>query len=161
MLAKAIADYCRVIVNVTNNVGAGCANSGDIDVAGAIAMENGNGVADVADVILAGAGSASAITRTNGDYQFTNLVAGSDYTITPVKDYGYTNGVSTYDLVLISAHPEHEPLTSQYQQVAADVTNDGNISVADLVSLRKLILGIDSEFTNNTSGDSSTLLCQK
>ena len=42
-------------------------------------------------------------------------------------------------------------LGSPYKHIAADVNRSGSISTFDLIRLRKLILGIDAEFRNNTS----------
>ncbi|MCB0616052.1 MAG: T9SS type A sorting domain-containing protein, partial [Phaeodactylibacter sp.] len=44
-----------------------------------------------------------------------------------------------------------QPLGSPYQMIAADVNNSRSITTLDLIQLRKLILSIDTEFTNNTS----------
>jgi hypothetical protein len=74
------------------------------------------------------------------------------YTVTPQRDGDYLNGVSTFDLVLISKHILGvAPLNSAYKLIAADVNNSKSITTLDLIQLRKLILSIDTEFTNNTS----------
>ena len=44
------------------------------------------------------------ITGVNGDYGFPGLVNGANYTVTPEKDVDPLNGVTTYDLVLMSKH---------------------------------------------------------
>ncbi len=65
---------------------------------------------------------------------------------------GHLNGVSTFDLVLISKHILGiKPLDSPYKMIAADVNNSTSITTLDLIQLRKLILSIDTEFGNNTS----------
>ncbi len=57
------------------------------------------------------------------------------------------NGVTTFDLVLISKHILGiEALTSAYQMEAADVNNSGSVSTFDIVEIRKLILGINDTF---------------
>ena len=62
------------------------------------------------------------------------------------------NGVSSFDLVLIAKHVLGTQLiTSKYAKIAADVNNNGTISTADLIELRKMILGININFVNNTS----------
>ena len=62
------------------------------------------------------------------------------------------NGVSTLDMVLISKHIlGTQPLTSKYVKIAADINNNGTVTTADLLALRKCILGIDTAFQNNTS----------
>lgn len=72
--------------------------------------------------------------------------------VTPIKDENPLNGVSTYDLVLISKHILGlEPLPSPYHMIAADANRSGSITTFDIVELRKLILGIYTELPNNTS----------
>jgi len=77
---------------------------------------------------------------------------GSNITITPAKDDNHLNGVTTYDLVLISKHILNlEALNSPYKIIAADANHSGSVTVADIVELRKLILGIYQKLPNNTS----------
>ena len=57
------------------------------------------------------------------------------------------NGVTTFDLVMISKHILGiEPLTSAYQLEAADVNNSNSVTTFDIVEIRKLILGINDTF---------------
>ena len=57
------------------------------------------------------------------------------------------NGVTTFDLVLISKHILGiESLTSAYQMEAADVNNSNSVTTFDIVETRKLILGISDTF---------------
>jgi hypothetical protein len=74
------------------------------------------------------------------------------YVIAPEKDDNPKNGLSTYDLFLISKHIiGTEPLDNPYKLIAADANKSGSITTFDLVELRKLIMGIYSELPNNTS----------
>ena len=67
--------------------------------------------------------------------------------MTPKKNIGYDNGVSTLDLVKIQKHILGKSLLeSEMRKVAADVNNDGKVSALDLVDIRKLILGKTTEF---------------
>jgi hypothetical protein len=80
--------------------------------------------------------------------------AACTYTVTPTKDDNPLNGVSTYDLVLISKHILGiEPLGSPYKLIAADANKSNSITTFDIVTIRKLILGIqpDFSFVGNTS----------
>jgi hypothetical protein len=87
-----------------------------------------------------------------GAYAAEELVTGSDYTITPVLDENPLNGVTTFDLVLITRHILGvQLLDSPYKMIAADVNNSGTITTLDVIQLRRLILSIDDEFANNTS----------
>ena len=90
-------------------------------------------------------------TAADGQYQFV-LPMGGDYTITPEKDMNPLNGVSTFDLVLISKHILGiTQFDTPYKYIAADVNKSGSITAFDMVQLRQLILNITSEFPNNDS----------
>lgn len=81
-----------------------------------------------------------------------DLTTAGVYTVTPEKDDNPLNGVTTYDLVLISKHNLGiESLNSPYKMIAADVNKSGSITTFDIVETRKLILGIYTEFPNVTS----------
>jgi hypothetical protein len=76
----------------------------------------------------------------------------SNYGIAPSKDDNPLNGVSTYDLVLISKHILGiQPLGSPYKMIAADANKNNSITTFDIVELRKLILGLYTVLPNNTS----------
>ncbi len=78
--------------------------------------------------------------------------ASGSYLIKPAKnnDIVKANGVSVIDLYLIQAHILGKTLLgSPYKIIAADVNNDGTVSVTDLLFIKKLILGIDTTFPNN------------
>ena len=86
-----------------------------------------------------------------GIYSFF-LPKGGTYKILPEKDSDYLNGVSTYDLVLISRHVLGiRDFDSPYQHIAADLNKSGTITAFDMVLLRQLILRITEELNNNTS----------
>ncbi|MBL7829192.1 MAG: redoxin domain-containing protein [Saprospiraceae bacterium] len=81
----------------------------------------------------------------NGPYSLKGnpLFAGQSYTIKPTKDYNPLEGLTTYDLVLISKHILGiEALNCSWQRVAADVNCSGSITTFDIVTARKAILGI-------------------
>lgn len=80
-------------------------------------------------------------------------LCGKDATfIVPYKNDNPLNGVSTFDLVLISKHILGlETFGSPYQIIAADVNKSGSVTTFDIVEIRKLILGIYQNFPNNTS----------
>lgn len=63
------------------------------------------------------------------------------------------NGVNTYDLLLMERHLLGiKPLTSPYKLIAADINNNCEVSIADIVALRKMILDpVNAEFKNNWS----------
>ncbi|NRA47649.1 MAG: T9SS type A sorting domain-containing protein, partial [Phaeodactylibacter sp.] len=142
-------DFCETYILVQDNMGV-CGAAAPI-AAGAINTEQEEAVEGV-EVSLSGQMSDVLTTQADGLYSFTGLQAGLDYTVTPQLDGDDLNGVSTYDLVLISKHILGvDPLDSPYQQIAADVNKSGTVTTLDLIQLRKLILSITTEFTNNNS----------
>jgi hypothetical protein len=91
------------------------------------------------------------ITGLDGLYDF-NVVAGGDYTVTPMLDENAANGVTTFDMVLITRHILNvQMLDSPYKIIAADANNSGTVTTLDLVAIRKVILVIEQNFPNNTS----------
>jgi hypothetical protein len=145
------ADYCEATMTVQDNGGFCGAN---VTVAGVLATETNDGLEE-AGVQLAVSGGASLLDLTDNTGNFTfpaSVPVGGSYTATPIEDENYLNGVSTYDLVLMSKHILGiEPLTSPYKQIAADANKSGSITTFDIVELRRLILGIYQDLPNNTS----------
>ena len=142
-------DVVGTYVSVGGNA-AGCANPDGIMVAGHIVTPSGENVEQVS-VSITGAMQESMTTTADGTFQF-ELNTGADYTVTPVKDMNPLNGVSTFDLVLISKHIlGHQAFDSPYKYIAADVNKSGTITAFDMVQLRQLILNIKTEFQNNDS----------
>ncbi len=92
------------------------------------------------------------VTPGTGMFEFENLPLGNDYTITPEKTDDPLNGVTTFDLVVMSRHILGiQILDSPYQLIAADINNSSSVTTFDMVELRKLILHINDDFPNNTS----------
>jgi hypothetical protein len=144
-------DFCNTFVIVQDNMGACGSNPLVVNVGGAIATEEDIAVNEVT-VELSGQSSGMVTTDANGMYNFTNVPVGNDVTITPIKDVDPLNGVTTYDLVVITKHIlAVNQLDSPYKMIAADANKTGTITTSDLVQLRKLILHIDDDFANNTS----------
>ena len=143
---KGNQDFCVVNLIVQNNLAA-C--SSQVSVSGALTTEGGS---PLAQALVTLNSSDSLTTAADGLYLFGFLQPGGDYTILPAKLTDIDNGVTTYDMVLISRHILGlVPLDSPYKKIAADVNRSGNISTLDLVEIRKVILGLQTEFSNNTS----------
>ncbi|HMQ97005.1 MAG TPA: SdrD B-like domain-containing protein [Candidatus Nanoperiomorbaceae bacterium] len=144
------ADFCETYTLVTDNFNQ-CTPEPNALIAGLITTEEDETVEDVL-VTLNGQPSADMVTDATGWYVFDDLQYGYDYTVTPQRDGDYLNGVSTFDLVLISKHILGvQFLDSPYKRIAADVNRTESITTLDMIELRKLILSIDIAFSNNTS----------
>lgn len=145
-------DFCETYVQIQDNMVI-CPSPLSADVSGGISTNAGNGVNNVTvDVSGNGPFTPSVTTGSNGHFQFFDLSLGNDYTFTPIHNTGYLNGVTTYDLVLMTQHILNVvPFDSPYKHIAGDVNNNGAVTTADIVELRKLILQIITQFQNNTS----------
>ena len=91
-------------------------------------------------------------TDEKGEYAFDNVLKGNDYMIKPVSADDYLNGVSTADLIHIQRHILGlDRFESPYKMIAADADKSKSITAIDILQLRKLILGIQTELPNNES----------
>lgn len=87
------------------------------------------------------------INNSDGNFILDSLPLNFEYTITPYLNSDPLEGVSTIDLVLIQRHIlSISPFDSPYKLLAADVNSSKSVTAADLVELRKLILGITDKF---------------
>ena len=143
-------DFCSTFINVQDPTGA-CGTPTSL-ITGTIENENQEVIEEVTVNLSDDNGimTAPVVTGTTGVFQFNQTYG--DYDVTPEKDINYLNGVTTYDLVLISKHIlGTQLLDSPYKMIAADANNTQSITTLDIVKLRALILHIDDELSNNTS----------
>jgi hypothetical protein len=133
----------------------GPANPAQHKVAGHVRTELNIGVEDVKTSLQSPTLSLPEINLSddNGAYQFAApLFEPLHYAIVPEKDQNPLNGVSTYDLTLISKHVLGlEAITSPYRIIAADANRSASVTTFDIVELRKLILGIYPKLPNAPS----------
>ncbi|MCB9265350.1 MAG: redoxin family protein [Lewinellaceae bacterium] len=121
-------------------------------VGGSVNTPQGDPINGVAVNLLEISGSTGTSGPT-GQYSFnTQLEYDQLYTLQAQKTGGSRNGVSTHDLLLISRHilgvaPFNNPL----QVIASDANRDSKVTTLDLIYLRRLILGIDTELNGQES----------
>lgn len=143
-------DYCTVTLNIQAN-GTACSGS---RLAGNIGTNSNEMVKDVT-VVLENMNSNETkafITDAQGHYEFVGMPELISYQMTPEKDVDHLNGVSTLDLVLMQRHIlGTQKFTDGYKYLAADINKDNKVTAADLVELRKLILGIYPNLPANKS----------
>ena len=150
------ADFCKTFILVQDN--ANSCNTSSINVSGALKTQNADGVEEgevgaVGSVDFAAPFSYYVMSSETGEYNISNNIpVMADFVLTPSKDDNPLNGVTTFDLVLITKHILGiEPLSTPYNMIAADANKSNSITTSDVVELRKLILGINSDLSNNTS----------
>lgn len=144
-------DYCSTFISIQDpNQVCGDPSS---TIAGLIQTETGTPVKNV-EVGLENETSNMDpyMTNSNGAFAFNDMDDFQAYEVMPNKDINVLDGVTTYDLALIQRHIlQTGLLDSPYKLIAADANKDGAINVLDVVSIRKVILGLEDVFVNNTS----------
>ncbi len=121
-------------------------------ISGAVVDSEGNPIVNVKIIKENDLVSESIFTDINGNFVMSDIVNSKDCDISVVKNDDYLNGVTTLDLILIQRHILGLDIFDQSRKyVAADVNNDTRVSAADLVELRKLILGITDKFKQSYS----------
>jgi len=127
-----------------------CLGGTRVAVSGTLSTETNQTVKDVR-VTLVGS-ELHAMTSSTGKFDFKDMPVGGNYQVVPEKNDNPINGVSTLDLIMIQRHILGiEKINTPYKLIAADATKDGNITAADLVEIRKLVLGTINNFANNKS----------
>lgn len=148
------ADYCQSYVIVQDNANV-CVPQSIIE--GIVTFCGGTaGVKDVSVGIgISGngvpSGSQEVLTNEDGVFGIA-LPLAANLSVTPTKEINPSNGVNTFDNVLISRHILGlQSLDSPYKSIAADINKSGTITTFDIVELRKLILGLYTQFPSNSS----------
>jgi len=143
-------DYCKTYVIVQDNNNA-CIASVEESQLALVSGQVMSWKGDAVEQVMMRTSHENYETQADGVYHL-NLPMHSDYMLTPEKDRNPLNGVSTFDLVLMTKHIlDIQPFVSPYQWIAADVNRSGTVTAFDMVQLRRLILAIDDKFHHNTS----------
>jgi hypothetical protein len=149
---KGRQDSARTYVVVQDNTQFCSNDPGPIyPIAGNITNTSGSKMPNT-QVILDGDAYIETMTDDNGAYSFPPMTEGGSYSITPKKNTDVLNGISTFDILLIQQFilgtgDFNDPLL----HIAADIDKNGRITGKDIIELRKLILGIEDEFKQNSS----------
>lgn len=146
------ADFCRTTIEVQDPNGV-CGTTASAAIAGSINTELDQSVEEVeVDLMEDNNFMELRMTKDDGYFAFNDLTLSGNYEVAPIKDGDYLNGVSTKDLVRIQRHLlGMDEFTSPYKYIAADANNSGEVSSADISAIRKVILGINSEFAKVNS----------
>lgn len=103
------------------------------------------------EIELDGDLDTTLVTNQNGwlEIQSEHL---QNLTITPRRNTAPTQGITTFDLTLLRRHILGTTfLVSPWRLIAADVNQDQRLTIRDIIELQRLLLGIQTEFSNNTS----------
>jgi hypothetical protein len=131
-------DFANVIVNFNH-----CEGPVTPLVSGSVALEN---------MTMKATYDEGYFTATTKDGAYTMSVNGNEsYKVTGTKDTDFLNGVTTLDLVIIQKYLLGlKSITDAKLLLAADINNNTEITAADLLEARKVILGTKDRFTNNS-----------
>ncbi len=145
-------DFCSTVIHLQDN-GLVCNYDPNemrpLDVE--IKNEKGK-LVEAVNVKLEGTKTMNFLSNKVGKVKFNDLPVGGSYQVIPEKKNFPLNGVSTFDLVLMTKHILGTQLfNTPYQFIAADINRSNSISTGDVVELRKMILGIQTDFSKNTS----------
>ena len=148
-----VADRCGNITMKQHTLKVACVLDQHATISGILKTETGKTVPFVTLTTSSnGVLFGSINSATNGDFSMANLTLGQKYMVKASRNDNPLNGVSTFDIALISKHILGiVPFTSPYQIIAADVNKDGEVSAADMLILRKMVLRSLKTFPNNES----------
>lgn len=144
-------DFCVSRITVSDLEGI-CGTTNQSLIGGHIHTADGTMV-EAVNIRVEGQGAMpdAQLTGVSGDYTF-QLTTGQGYELIAEKNDKPLNGVSTFDLILMSKHILGiTPFETPYQYIAADINKSGTITAFDLVQLRRLILNIEADFPSNQS----------
>ena len=135
------SDFCSTFVNIQDPNGA-CAT---VPTTGQVTTLN------IEDCDVEGVEyDINGVFIQNGSFLISGLNIGDE--VTPHKSDNYLNGVTTYDLVLISKHVINvQSLDQPWQLLAADANQNGVITTLDITLLRALILQVITQLPNEKS----------
>lgn len=144
------SEHCDVHVKIQAN--GHCAGN-NLSISGTIETFNGSAIDDVHLTLYSkGANQPIAEQDADGAYRFDHLRGGKDYEIRTTMRTDWRNSINTRDLVAIKKHLlSVTDLDEAWEYIAADVNNSKTISTADILHLRKLILGKTHELSKSDS----------
>ncbi len=144
-------EFCITVLTLQDNAANVCPNRLSGGTVSGLVSANTNAPlkGTYVELIKSNNKMGDLLTLESGYFTFLDLPMGDSYDLMPSKNDDPSNGITTADIVMIQKHIlGQKNFESPYQHIAADVNNSGTISVADISELRKLILGVTTEFRN-------------
>lgn len=122
-----------------------------ISIEGVIVDPQGNPCVN-AKVTINGSSSITFYTDAQGRFQLPGVDRHGTYVITPEKNTFPTNGLNVLDVLAIQKHSlAKDTFDFPWQHIAADATNNQEISVGDMLQIVRLLLGKITVFTSSPS----------
>ena len=145
-----VKDKCGVVCNTfTQNIVIPTCVVPQITISGDIKRETGDAVAAMVKIY----NQRDSINKSEASfYNFPSLPMGESYRIRPERNTDILNGVTTFDISIISKYLLGlEPAKSPYQLIAMDVNRSGEVDGEDMILIRNLVLRKITSFPNNTA----------
>jgi hypothetical protein len=144
-----VKDRCGVSKTFTQTISIPTCVVPQIAISGEIKRETGEMVSAMVKVT----NQKNEVKQMEGGfYSFPTMPINESYRIRPERNSDVLNGVTTYDLNVISRYIlDIEPAKSPYQLIAMDVNRNGEVEAGDMLVLRQLILRKITEIPNNTA----------
>lgn len=131
--------FCTTYIIVQDNFNL-CPGNKKSNISGTLNNPGGKAKSNI-KLLLSGNASLEQISDKNGQFSFKELDSGANYNLSGFDASYPLEGVSTYDLLLIQKHILGiKPIPDFQKLVAADANQSGNISIGDIILLRKWIL---------------------
>ncbi len=138
-------DFANVEVNFNH-----CSTDPDPLISGTVSLYGSDNPAKDIEII-ADNGENKVIYKTDDQGKYAFNLSNNNYEISGKSDKNYPQGITTLDLVIIQKHLlGMKEITDPYKLLAADVNNNGSIAASDMLELRRVILGIQNSFANNS-----------
>jgi hypothetical protein len=148
---KGNTSFCQTFIMIQDNMGM-CPAPTSANVAGAVQTELGTKIQGVTVQLPNYTNALPVNTNAVGLFSIPNLPMHGNYDVKPTKDGDDMNGVTTYDMSLLSKHLLGvQALDSPYKLIAADMNKSGSVTTFDVIEMRKLILGIYDQLPANDS----------
>ena len=141
-------DFCETFVRIQDNNNA-CNNTGIVVSGGIFNMRNEPMLGAQVSVERSSDHQIlySVLSDGAGEYTFQDVKAALFEINAEMGDY-ITNGVTTYDIVLLQKHILGiSEIKDPFKLMAADVNKTNNLTARDISEIRKVILGVSSQFS--------------
>jgi hypothetical protein len=123
-----------------------------INVSGTIGYCSNPIPGPVQNVILSltGTVSSSTISDEAGDYQFSSLISGGTYVVTPAKNPRApgSSGIDTVDVIATQRHFLAITPLAGCRLTAANVNGDSTINTVDVIAIQRFFLGLATGTAN-------------
>ena len=151
-----LSSICMTVVTI-DTIGAACnvapmTNTSGVTSVNGFVRHLDRAPLDRTEVIIENLPGLSTTTNKEGFFKFDSIPVGADLVITPVLDDNPLLGITTLDVILLQQHLLGlDELDNPYQIIAGDVNLNGSLDAADLVEIRRLILGTSTAFSASNS----------